>query len=379
VAVLRANALGDFVMTLPALDAVRAAYPRAEIVLLGKPWHAEFLRGRPGPVDRVEVLPPVPGLTAPEAGPDGRDQAAARRFVQRMRAESLDLALQLHGGGRTSNPFVSALGARVTAGLKAPDAPPLHRWVPYLYYQSEVMRFLEVAGLVGAAPVRLEPVLEVTDGDLTEADQVLETAGTGPAADLVALHPGATDSRRRWPADRFSAVGDALAARAATVVVTGTAGEADLVAEVVRGMRHPAIPLVDAVSIGGLLGLYRRCRVVVSNDTGPLHVAQAVGTRTVGIYWCGNLINAGPSTRSRHRPLLSWTVHCPECGADCTRDLYPARTGAGTACRHRVSFVADVPVVEARDAALELYEDSLGARTARDRGSHAAGVTPRSR
>jgi ADP-heptose:LPS heptosyltransferase len=57
IAVLRANALGDFIFALPALEALRAAYPQAEIVLLAKKWHATFLQGRPGPVDRVVVVP----------------------------------------------------------------------------------------------------------------------------------------------------------------------------------------------------------------------------------------------------------------------------------------------------------------------------------
>lgn len=57
IAVLRANAIGDLVFALPALDALRAAYHQAEIVLLGLPWHADFLAGRPGPIDRVEVVP----------------------------------------------------------------------------------------------------------------------------------------------------------------------------------------------------------------------------------------------------------------------------------------------------------------------------------
>src|SRR6266851_7516846 len=63
IAVLRANALGDFIFALPALEALRAAYPQAEIVLLAKKWHATFLQGRPGPVDRVVVVPPYPGVS----------------------------------------------------------------------------------------------------------------------------------------------------------------------------------------------------------------------------------------------------------------------------------------------------------------------------
>jgi ADP-heptose:LPS heptosyltransferase len=163
-----------------------------------------------------------------------------------------------------------------------------------------------------------------------------------------------TDERRRWPARRFAAVGDALAAAGAHVIITGTAPERGVVERVVAGMHHPARPLVDELSLGGLAALFARCAVVVANDTGPVHLAEAVGAATVGLYWVGNLINGAPVDRTRHRPLVSWTLHCPECGLDCTRDLYPAR-GGGSGCDHSCSFVADIPTVEVVDAALELF------------------------
>ncbi|MCX9192083.1 glycosyl transferase [Carbonactinospora thermoautotrophica] len=361
IAVLRANALGDFIMVLPALDALRAAYPEAEIVLLGKEWHADFLAGRPGPVDRVEVVPA--DLTAPEGE---SESPALRRFLARLRAERFDLALQLHGGGRHANPLVSALGARVTAGCRADDAPPLDRWIRYVYYQPEVFRFLEVVGLVGAQPVGVEPVLELTGRDVREVAELLGALLDGRP--LAALHPGAGDPRRRWPAERFAEVGDALAEAGAAVVITGTPGEAELVRQVAGEMRRPALDLAGRLSIGGLAALYARCAVVVANDTGPLHVARAVGAATVGVYWCGNLINAGPMTRDRHRPQISWRIHCPVCGVNCTRDLYPAR-GGGAGCRHRESFVAEVPASEVVAAALELF----GYRTERAQEQAGAG------
>jgi ADP-heptose:LPS heptosyltransferase len=347
IAVLRANALGDYIFALPALDALRAAYPSAELVLLGAPWHARFLCGRPGPVDRVVELPPLSGVR--DLGP-GEGPVDPAPFLAAMRAERFDLAIQLHGGGRTTNPLVAALGARITAGLRAPDAPALDRWLRYVYYQPEVFRYLEVVGLVGAPGVGYRPNLAVTDDDRKEAAAVVPDG----ACPLVALHPGATDARRRWPAERFSAVGDALAAHA-EVLVTGTGPERDLVERVVGGMHHPARPLVDALSLGGFAALLSRCGAVVANDTGPVHVAEAVGAPTVGLYWVGNLINGAPVDRARHRPLISWTIHCPECGLDCTRDLYPARTGGGEpGCAHSPSFVADIATVEVVDAAREL-------------------------
>ena len=354
IAVVRANALGDYIFSLPALDSLRAAYPGAELTLLGADWHARVLPGRPGPVDRVVRLPPIPGLTVPA---DATDPGETGDFLAWARRQRFDLALQLHGGGRYSNPIVSALGARVTAGLRAGDAPPLDRSVPYVYYQPEVFRYLEVAALVGAPPVTYRPDFARTHGDRAEVEAVLGA----PRADRprAVLHPGATDTRRRWPAERFAAVGDALAAAGAEVLVTGVRAERGVVDRVCGGMRAPVRVVVDELSIGGLAGLYEGCAVVVSNDTGPLHLANAVGTRTVGIYWVGNMINGAPVDRSRARPLISWMIHCPECGTDCTRDLYPAR-GGGNGCAHRSSFVADIPVAEVVDELRDLLERDAG-------------------
>src|SRR5215472_7363490 len=70
IAVLRANGLGDFIFALPALEALRAAYPEAEIVLLAKAWHATFLEDRPGPFNRVIVIPPHRGVGVDPNDPD---------------------------------------------------------------------------------------------------------------------------------------------------------------------------------------------------------------------------------------------------------------------------------------------------------------------
>jgi ADP-heptose:LPS heptosyltransferase len=349
IAVLRANALGDFLVTLPALDALRMAYPDAEIVLLGTPMHAELLAGRPAPVDRVEVVPPTLGIRDLPAGAE-EDPAARAAFLVRMQQEGFDVAVQLHGGGRWSNPFVRGLGARLTVGLCSPGAEPLDRWVPYTYYQHEVIRFLEAVALIGARPVSLVPRLAVTPKDRDAAKAALD-GRNGP---VVVVHPGATDGRRRWPAARFAAVADELADRGAHVVITGIAGECDIVTDVANRMRHPPHVLCGALGLSGLVGLLDRSVLVVSNDTGPRHLAEAVGTATVAIYWCGNVINVGPLVRDRHRVHISWRLVCPLCGAPSMTDLYPART-ADRGCDHRESWVTDVPLAEVLPDALELY------------------------
>lgn len=350
IAVLRANALGDFVFALPALDAVKAAYPGAELVLLGAPWHQRWLRGRPGPVDRVLVVPPGEGIRPAASGERSTGMA---EFLERARREHFDLALQLHGGGATSNPLVNRLGASLTAGLRTPDAEPLDRWVRYVYFQPEIFRYLEVVALVGAGPVGIVPRVRLAPDDIAEAHAV---AGP-PGPPRVALHPGAKDPRRRWPAERFTEVADALTGRGYEVVVTGDTGEHDLVEQLAVAARRPVRPLAGTLSLGGLAGLYAECAAVVANDTGPLHLASAVGTPTVGIYWVSNFINCAPPVRSGHRPVASWTLACPVCGADNLAELYPAR-GNAPGCGHRVSFVTDVPVSEVLEAVFDLLDTS---------------------
>jgi ADP-heptose:LPS heptosyltransferase len=328
----------EILSLLPALDAFRAAYPTAEIVLLAKQWHLSFLAGRPGPIDRVIVVPPYSGVSQEQGVVE--NLAEQEYFFEAMNREHFDLAIQLHGGGRHSNPFLLRLGAKMTVGLKTPDAVPLDRWIPYIYFQSEILRYLEVVSLIGATTAVLEPHIAVTEQDLLQAYQVVPET----RRPLVVLHPGAGHPQRRWPPEKFAAVGDALAAAGAQVVVTGTRGEASLVEAVVTAMKAEAQNLSGSLSLGGLAGLLSRCRLVVSNDSGPLHLAAAVGAGTVGIYWCFNLVTAGLPTRSRHRPVISWRLTCPVCGID--------RSHAQ--CNHRASFVADIPTEEVISSALDL-------------------------
>ncbi len=346
IAVLRANGLGDFIFALPALEGLHSAYPQAEIVLLAKEWHRLFLLNRPSPVDRVIATPRSVGVNEsvdwePENPNEAKDLDS---FFSQMRAENFDLALQLHGGGRNSNPFLLNLGARITAGLRTPDALDLDFSVPYVYFQHEILRLLEVVSLVGAPLVSIEPALQVTDADRAEAAELLEIDGQP----LVVIHPGAGDGRRRWSPRRFAAVAEALANEGARVVLTGASTDRDLADEVLASSAAPLENLSGRLSLGGLTGLLSQANLFIGNDSGPLHLAQAVGTPTVGIFWCGNLINAGPAGRASHRPLLSWTLECPVCGVN---TMYGK-------CEHSASFVDSVRTEEVLTQARSL----LGAR-----------------
>lgn len=344
IAVLRANAVGDFVFALPALAALKAAYPQAELVLLAREWHAAFLAGRPSPIDRTIVLPPIDGISRPA----GSGDPFPLHFVDALRAERFDVAIQLHGGGAASNPFLAQIGARLTVGMRAPGAAPLDRWVRYIYFHNEILRYLEVVALIGVAPDGIDPEIAVTDADLRESETVVPAG-----VPFAVIHPGATDERRRWPAERFAAVADRLAEDGLVAVVTGDGSESALVRRCAAAMRRPAIDAAGRLSLGGLAGLLARAQVAIGNDTGPLHLARAVGAPSVTIYWIGNLINGAPVTRHLHRAIGSWQLDCPVCGI----------VNVDVRCRHQVSFlerVAVEDVVEQARDVLALARDGLG-------------------
>jgi ADP-heptose:LPS heptosyltransferase len=345
IAVVRANALGDFIVTLPALAAVKETYPHVELVLLGKPWHKVFLEGRKSPVDRVVVVPVLPGVRD-ETGESASEEELAR-FFEEMRAEEFDIAMHFQGDGRSLNSFVRNLGARLCVGLSSPGALDLDRSLPFVYYQSEVIRYLEVVALIGAQTSFLDPVIGVREEDLTAARAVF------PQLDeqYIVLHCGAHDLRRMWSVEKFAAVGDALMDKGFLVVLTGDTHESVII-DAVRGqMCHTPIVLMGKLSLGGLCGVLSRAALVVSNDTGPLHLARAVGALTIGLYWAPNVINWGPLTRTKHRIAVSWDMVCPVCGI-VPNNPYPFEPQFN--CTHTVSFISSITVEEVVTCCLEL-------------------------
>ena len=329
IAILRGGGLGDLMFALPAVAALKKAYPASTVTLLGTPLHESLLAEVQSAVDDVMVLPFAEGVR-----PGTEDASAVEQFFHAARVRQFDLAVQLHGGGRYSNPFLLRLGARHTVGSATPDAVPLERTLPYSYYQHEPMRALEVAGLAGAPPAVLEAQLQPQERFAAQLPAVLGAALPPEGTPLLVIHPGASDPRRRWPVASFGAVARAAADDGCRVLVVGDRSETGLAEAVVAaavgpatgtgsGAAAPAAGNVASVAgklgLGELAALLARADVVLANDSGPRHLAQALGTATVGIYWVGNALTSAPLGRGRHRLQLSWTTHCPVCGADVTQ------------------------------------------------------------
>lgn len=351
IGILRANALGDLILALPAVEALRQAYPDAEIVWLGKAQHQAFLMSRPSPVDRVVVIPPYPGVG--EAEDYIPNETAVSRFFQDMEAEHFDVVFQMHGGGRYSNSFVRRLGAALTMGFRTPEAEPLQVNIAYTRYFSENLRYLELVAYAGAQPVALPPRVSVTPEDIQAAKDVLYNPAEKP---LVVLHPGATDLRRRWPTTHFASVADQLVERGYHIAINGVSGEFQIGEKIIAAMQYPeaAQNLGGALSLSGLVGLLSMADLMISNDSGPLHLAYALQTPAVGIYWVGNYITGTPLALRLARPLVSWTSHCPLCGR-AVRDLETSNNH----CTHLTTFVGDITPEQVMDAVAELQDNQV--------------------
>jgi ADP-heptose:LPS heptosyltransferase len=277
IAVVRALQLGDLLTAVPAMRALRAGFPQAEITLIGLPWAAEFCARFSHYLDGFLTFPGYPGIQEARYEPQRTE-----RFFEAQRARPFDLAIQMHGSGRTSNAFTASLGARLTAGLYIGERPSILRLAePYPEHLPEVLRNLRLTRLVGAPNRGTGLEFPLFPADRDQADGLL-SASQGP---LIGIHPGARDPRRRWEIERFAEVADAFAGPVdADIVLTGSAAEAGIVEALAGTMRYPARNLAGRSSLGGLAAIIDRLDLLITNDSGPAHLADALGTPSITIF-----------------------------------------------------------------------------------------------
>jgi ADP-heptose:LPS heptosyltransferase len=314
IAVVRAlPGVGDLLCAVPALRALRAAHPGARITLVGLPAARWFVPRYPGLVDDLLEVAGVPGLPEVVA-----DAGAARRFYARARRRRFDLAVQLHGSGAATNPLTAMLAARdqVTAHLPGHWAPP-GRTIPYPAEGPEIHRLLAVTRAAGCPDQGEQVELPTTASERARAAALMADGPAEDAGPYACLHPGASRPANRWPAARFAAVGARLAAAGYRVVLTGTAAEAGVAAEVAAALPGRCLDLCGRTGIGVLAAVFASARLVVSNDTGAAHVAAAVGTPSVVVFPAeGDPERWAPLDRDRHRAVTPGPVgHWPSVDA----------------------------------------------------------------
>lgn len=298
VVVVRASRIGDFLCATPALRALRAALPAAEFTVIGLPFNRDLAERSPH-VDRFVPFPGFPGIAE-----QFFDARTATAFFRRMQGEAFDLAIQMHGSGVYANPFTLLLGARHTAGFVRPGDGPsrLDAALPLPDRGHEIDRVLALPRFLGAPDRGRQVEFSLTPADHAAAAVLL--ADSRPP--WIALHPGARDAARRWPAARFAAAGSALRARCGgTLVVVGNAETQQAAVTIAREAGGPVIDLAGRTSLPVLGAVLARCALLLTGDSGPAHIAYALDTPSVTIFGDTDPARWGPPTSGPHAVLDS--------------------------------------------------------------------------
>lgn len=308
IVVFRALVLGDMLCSVPALRALRGWLPRAQITLAGLPWARQFVQRFDRYLDDFLEFPGYPGL--PEMEPQ-LDKIPL--FFLEAQRRKFDLAIQLHGSGSYVNSITALLGARLNAGFYLPGefCPDERFFLSYPKAETEVGTMLRLMEFLGA-PLQgdaLEFPVTASDYEMLAA---IKEVGPVMEGAYVCLHPGARFPSRRWPAERFAAVGDALAREGLHIVITGSPDEIPLTAQVSQAMRAPHVNLGGRTSIGMMAALYSRARLLVSNDTGVSHLVAALRLPSVVIVSGSDPARWSPANRSLHRTVFH-PIDCRPC------------------------------------------------------------------
>lgn len=335
VLVVRPDNLGDVLLLTPALRALRRAAPAARITLLASPGGAAAVPLLVE-VDDVLVCAPswqVAGRAAPAPDPD-----AELELVGRVAAGRFDVSLIFTSFSQSPWPagYVCLLaGVPVRAGLsKEFGGALLTHWVPAppdeLHQADRALHLLAALGVAPAGPdldVRLPP------GARAAARASRTAAGIASGAPYAVLLPGASCSSRRYSPGRFAEVARRVAAAGPHVLVAGPDRERALVEEVARGAGPGVFPLAGGLDVPGLAALLADADLAVCNNSGGMHLSDAVGTPLVVTF-------AGTELEEQYRPrgtdavLLRRPTTCSPCRTfvcpfahECL-DLDPARVAA---------------------------------------------------
>jgi len=310
------NWVGDAVMTVPALRELRRVLPQAQITLVTRPW-AEGLFSGAEFLDELLIYERRP-----------RSLRAVARQIRQWRSRRFDLALLFQ------NAFEAALiagAAKVpvrigyaTDGRRALLTHPLpvpgwrgerHEIFYYLNIVAELERLLYGRSAI----MEREPqfALGVSEKRKKRAREFLSEQGVKMDRPLVALCPGSTNSRaKRWPAERYAILADRFIEEAgASVLLIGSPDELEVSHEVQARMKNEPIVLTGRTELEQAVGVLSLVDVLITNDTGPAHIASALNRPTLVIF--------GPTDPRTTRPYPSVAEiirHPPDCAPCMLRD-----------------------------------------------------------
>jgi lipopolysaccharide heptosyltransferase II len=336
---VRLDSVGDVLMTAPALRALKQARADRHVTLCTSAVGARVAPLIPD-VDDVVVYD-APWMKATSAGAADAHRAA----IARLREGAFDAAVIFTVYSQSPLPaallcFEADIPRRL-AHCRENPYQLLTDWIresePDRVQRHEVRRQLDLVASVGARTAQETIAVRLPPDSRRGMRGRLRAAGIAPGAGFIAMHPGASAPSRRYPADGFVAVGRTLAARGHRLVVVGTTDEGPLADAVARGIGPAAVSFAGRTTLVELAALLSLARVVVANNSGPMHLAAAVGTPTVALYALTNPQHTPWGTRAR---VLSHDVDCRWC----QRSVCPA---GHHACLRRVPPDAIVAAVDA--------------------------------
>jgi lipopolysaccharide heptosyltransferase II len=295
--VIRLDLLGDLVNSMPAVAALHERFPLARITMLTLPYTAAIPR-QFAFVDEVLTFDPRT-LRVPRnwlrPGTLGNTLALALA----LRRARYDLCLSLYGPVAGIWAFVSGARRRIGYAGEAraalfTDPLPGGR---FDRREHEVRWDLRLAAAAGASPAYRAPTLQVWPEAAARMTERLVALGVGPGDRVIGIHGGAVNgSAKRWPATHWAALADRLiASHRVRIVLTGSANERSISESIRSRMRETPIVLTGETDIDELLAVLARCDLVLSGDSGPLHLAVALGRPAVALYGPTDPATYGPS------------------------------------------------------------------------------------
>lgn len=295
------NWVGDSVLAIPAMKAVRARFPEAEITLLVRPWVAGVFKAASF-IDRLWSEPRPAGISD------------WLRITKNIREGHFDMALLF------PNSFESA--AMIFLGRvprRVGYATDGRRWLltnslkPASEKRHQVYYYLDLAGAVSAAVDQPSIGIEASDEEKERAAKLLSAEGISPGRRYLVLNPGAAyGSAKRWGEDRFAAAAETLATEMdLDVAIVGSEKERSIAESIQKLMRRRVAVLSGRTSLETLIGVISGATLVLTNDSGPMHVAAALGIPTVAVFGATDHVVTspwGPRTR-----VVREAVECSPC------------------------------------------------------------------
>ena len=281
IGVLRALQLGDLMCMVPAMRALRAAYPEARIVLFGLPGAKEFVTRFSRYFDGLLEFPGYPGLPEQPVDP-----VKVAEFLRQVQNEKFDLVLQLQGNGTIINPLMGLLGAKQVAGFfseKDGYCPDPRTFLLYPEGEHESIKFLKLMDFLGVARQGEYLEFPVKDEEREKFGRLRKKFALTPGR-FICLNPGARDPRRQWISRNFAVVGEAFAKRGFGVVLTGSPQDRPVCEAVAKQMIHPCIDLAGLTGLGELAALLESSALLITNDTGISHIAVALKVKSIVIF-----------------------------------------------------------------------------------------------